>query len=189
MAPEQRIRGAMTVLRSAVLAMLLLPLATPVCAQWSPDLRAGARVRLRLPETEYQDMGHRGQRIRGTVAHLAPDTLFLRLGDSVGTVAIPRALIRRLDVSRGVPSRVSSAIRTGVIWGIVVGVTTALYPESEPTSLSHTEQAAIGAGVGLSIGAVFGAIYPIERWKRLRLEPGLGYTNGDALNMSIRISW
>lgn len=177
------------VLHSAILAVCLLPLGTPVYGQWSPDLRVGARVRLQLPEAEFQYMGSRGQLVRGTVAHLFPDTLYLRLGDSVGTVAIPRALIRRLDVSRGIPSRIGSAARTGLFWGLALGLVTALYPQREPATRSHTEEAAIGAGVGFSLGAMFGAIYPLERWKRLRLEPTVTQGSARALGLGVQLSW
>jgi len=176
------------ILRSALIALLLVPLSTRVWAQWSPDLRTGSRVRLRLPEREFQFMGPRGQSIRGTVAQLAPDTLYLRLGDSVGTVAIPRTLVRRLDLSRGVPSRISSAARTGVVWGVVYAIVAALYVDHSSSSLSDTERATIGGGVGLTLGAVFGAIYPVERWKHLHLEPSLAHSSANALNVSLAVS-
>lgn len=177
------------ILQFAIVALFTLTLSTPLCAQWSPDLRAGARVRVRLPEREYQYMGPRGQSVRGTVVLLAPDTLFLRLGDSVGTVAIPRTHIRRLDVSRGIPSRVASAAGTGLFWGLALGLATALYPQREPATLSHWEEVAIGAGAGLAIGAVFGAIYPVERWKHVRLEPRLAPNDVGVIGVSVQLSW
>jgi len=125
-------------------------------------------------------MGPRGQFIRGTVAQLAPDTLYLRLGDSVGTVAIPRTLVRCLDLSRGVPSRMSSAARTGVVWGVVYAIVAA--------SVSDTERAVISGSIGLTLGGVVGAIYPVERWKHLRLEPGLAQSSANGLNVRIAIS-
>jgi len=187
--PMTVLEEAMMKLRSILLAVLFLPQSGSVAAQWSPSLREGARVKVRLPEKEFQFMGARGQDLRGTVARLAPDTLYLRISDSLSLAAIPRTLIGRLDLSKGVPSRASSAARTGIRWGILYALLFALYDSGESTSLSNTERTVIGGGIGLSIGAVFGAIYPVERWKHLRLEPRLANTGPGTLDLAVGISW
>lgn len=176
-------------IRCTVLFTALLAAGTSASAQWSPDLREGNRVRVLLPEQEFQFVGTRGQLLRGTVGRLIPDTLYLRIGDSVGTVAIPHSLVRRLDISRGVPSRASSAIRNGLRWGIVYALLGSLLEFGEPSSWSDTERAAVAGGVGLALGATLGAIHPVERWRRLRLEPRLTNTGPGLLGLGVALSW
>jgi hypothetical protein len=90
--------------------------------------------------------------------------------DSVGPLAIPRSLIERLEYSRGVPSRPTSALiqglRTGVAYALLVGLVNELYDDSD---LSFGEAALLGGGIGVAVGAVVGAIRPEERWRRVRL--------------------
>jgi hypothetical protein len=71
-------------------------------AQWPAQVTPGARVQVRLPEIQYQFDWVRGQPIRGRVASLASDTLYLAVGDSLGPLAVPRRLIQRLEYSKGV---------------------------------------------------------------------------------------
>ena len=109
------------------LAVALLTLATcpasSLFAQWPADLASGARVRARLPEIQYQVDGRRGHLIRGRVTALSADTLYLAVADSLGPLAIPRSVIQRLDVSRGVPSRGLSALQRGVLSGALGALT------------------------------------------------------------------
>jgi hypothetical protein len=125
---------------------------------------------VRLPEVEYQETVRRGHLLRGRVTGLAPDTLYLAITDSLGPLAVPRSLIQRLDLSRGVPSRGASALRQGVISGALTALMVALLNESDDGSSWDTGEAAlIGGGIGFGTGAMFGAIFPRERWKSARL--------------------
>jgi len=150
------------------LVLTLCPVAR-ANSQWPPEVAAGARVQVRLPEAEFQPKA-RGQLLRGRVVRLAQDSLYLAVTDSVGPLAIPRSLIERLEYSRGVPSRPTSALiqglRTGVAYALVVGLVNELYDDSD---LSFGEAALLGGGIGVAIGAVVGAIRPEERWRRVRL--------------------
>lgn len=125
---------------------------------------------MRLPEAEFQSGAARGQLLRGRVARLAPDSLYLAVTDSVGPLPIPRALIERIDVSRGVPSRATSAlirgIQTGLSFALVAALVNELYDES---NVSFGEAALAGGGIGLVLGGVVGALRPEERWRRVRL--------------------
>jgi hypothetical protein len=144
-----------------------------VQAQWPAALEAGARVQARLPEVQYQMSTRRGHLIRGRVAALARDTLYLAVTDSVGPLAIPRSLIQRLELSRGVPSRGVSALWQGALTGIV-GVLSGFLAYSvidEPGGTDAGEAALIYGGVSFATGAIFGAIFPQERWRKLQIGP------------------
>jgi hypothetical protein len=89
-------------------------------AQRPAEITPGVRVRARLPEAQYPRGGTRGHLLRGRVTTMTADTLYLAITDSVGPLAVPRSLIERLDYSRGVPSRASSAaigFSTGAVFG------------------------------------------------------------------------
>src|SRR3990170_4735154 len=75
---------------------------TALYAQFPAEVTVGARVRAWVPEPYRQvDGPARRQLLRGTVQAVASDTLHLSIPGAVGTVAIPRASVRRLQVSRG----------------------------------------------------------------------------------------
>lgn len=102
--------------------------AADLTAQWPADVTPDTRVQARLPETQYQIDGPRGQLIRGRIAALAPDTLYLAVTDSLGPLAIPRALVQRLQISKSALARCERAAagsplgsflcttRTGRVW-------------------------------------------------------------------------
>ena len=153
--------------RTGVVLALVAICGSNLSAQWPEEITPGARIRVRLPEVQYQVDGPRGQPIRGRVTNLSTDTIHLAVGDSVGSLAIPRPLIQRIDVSRGSPSRGMSAFQRGAVSGVIG----ALYGLLAAGENDEGEWALIGGGVGLAIGGVFGAIWPHERWKRVKLEP------------------
>jgi hypothetical protein len=102
---------------------------------------------------------------------LAQDSLYLAVTDSVGPLAIPRRLIQRLDRSRGVPSRTTSALFRGARDGAAFALLMVLLNEmDEDPDLSTGEAALAGGGIGFALGAVVGALRPEERWRRVRLE-------------------
>jgi hypothetical protein len=139
-------------------------------AQWPAEIVPGARVQARLPEMQYQKGNQRGHLLRGRVSGLSADTLYLAITDSVGPLAVPRHLIQRLDYSRGVPSRLSSALTRGLVGGAVLAATLALLNEvQEDPSTSTGDVALIGAAIGFGTGAILGAIFPTERWKSVKL--------------------
>ena len=157
------------------LALSLAPLAAaPAHAQLSDQVRSGARVRVWIPEPWLQDGGPwKRQQLRGTVAAVGQDTLHLTVPGTAGTIAVPRESIRRLDVSRGRPSRVASAFERGIGFAIVGAVTTALrnHPDNEewPNYESDWRAAGQGAIYGAALGAAIGLIFPTERWRRVHV--------------------
>jgi hypothetical protein len=141
--------------------------ASSLAAQWPAGVTPGARVQARLPEAQLQIEGPRGHLIRGRVTALTADTLYLAVTDSLGPLAIPRPMIMRLDLSRGVPSRGESALRRGVggaVGGALVGLLVAAFDDD----VDSGEGALVGASIGLGLGAISGALFPRERWKRAR---------------------
>jgi hypothetical protein len=161
-------------LKLVTLILLLAGLGfSEATAQWPSNVAPGARVRLRLPEVQYQETVRRGHLLRGRVTALTPDTLYLAITDSVGPLAVPRPLIQRLDLSRGVPSRGANALRQGLISGALSALMLVLINEtgSRTSEWDTGEAALIGGGIGFATGAILGAIFPRERWKRIPISP------------------
>jgi len=134
-------------------------------AQFSADVQRGQRVRVWVPESYAQanSPAHR-LLLRGTVDDVAADTLRLSVPGTLGALAIPRASIRRLDISRGKPSRIASMLERGIGGAIVTGLVFAATQYD-----SNWDAALAGAAWGGGIGAAFGLVWPTERWRRLRL--------------------
>jgi hypothetical protein len=155
------------------MCLALLLIAWPMSwasAQWPAEVAPGARIQVRLPEAEFQGAPRRGHLLRGRVVRLVPDSLYLAVTDSVGALAIPRHLVERLEYSRGVPSRTSSALLRGLRAGAATAVFLVLLNErDDDPEISTGEAALLGGGVGFVMGAVVGALRPEERWRRVRL--------------------
>src|SRR5688500_14018195 len=103
-------------------------------AQFPDDVRAGARVRVWIPEAPRQAEGpNKRQLLRGEVDAVTAETLRLRIPGSSGASAIPRTAIRRLDVSRGV-SRGASMFERAV--GVAIGSAITFALMNDPGSSS-----------------------------------------------------
>ena len=90
-------------MRLLIVAGLLLGVPSLADAQFPSEVQAGTRVRVWIPETVRQENGpERRQLLRGTVGSVDGGTLRLTVPGTIGSLAIPRASVRRLDVSRGV---------------------------------------------------------------------------------------
>jgi hypothetical protein len=157
---------------SVAAALVGLITAPPLRAQFPADVQVGARVRLLLPEPYRQAEGPvRRQLLRGTVEAVTADTLRLSIRGAVGAIAIPRASVRRLEVSRGV-SRPASAVERAVGGAIGGAVSWALMNDPRRSGGPHYRTDWRAAGVGASWGAGFGALtgllFPHERWHRVR---------------------
>lgn len=167
-------------------SLLLAGQVTGLAAQWPGEISPGTRVRVRLPETQYQFDGKRGQFLRGRVTALSSDTLYLAVTDSIGPLAIPRGLIDQLALSRGVPSRAESALKRGLLSGALTALLAAGFAELEDQPRWDTGTAAlVGGAAGFGTGVIFGAIYPRERWKSLDLRKG---PDRDQMGVAFRIS-
>jgi hypothetical protein len=145
----------------------------PLRAQFPPELQVGARVRVWLPEPYRQAEGPvRRQLLRGTIAGVSADTLRLSFRGAMGAIAIPRASVRRLEVSGGV-SRPTSAVERAVGGAIGGAVSWALLNDPRRRGGPHYRTdwgaAGVGASWGASIAALTGFVFPHERWRRVRL--------------------
>jgi hypothetical protein len=147
-----------------VAASMVLATARPLAAQFPTDVAVGSRVRVVLPDSVRQQWGPSVQWLRGDVAALSSDTLYLQLQGAAAPVPIRRATIRRIDRSLGVPSRAESALRGALMGAFWVALFSAVDQRGE-----IEEDLAQGAAIGAGIGFVFGGIFPTERWRRVRL--------------------
>lgn len=143
-------------------------------AQFDPRIQPGVRVRAWLPEAQQQHDGGvwRRQLLRATVSDISGDTLRLTVPGTTGSIAVARANLRRLDVSRGT-SRPASAFERAIEFAIAGAITAAIENDPGSNEWPHYNRdwraAEEGAKWGAAIGAVVGFIFPTERWRRVRL--------------------
>ena len=160
----------------AACAAVLVAAPATLLAQFPAEVEPGSRVRIHLPETHRQMDGpsHR-QLLRGTVESVTPDTLRLTIPGAFGALAIPRASMQRLEVSRGRPNRLSSATERAVGGAIAGALFFALTNDPDllggPKYRSDWEAAGVGAAWGAGFGVFLGVLFPHERWRRIRLTP------------------
>jgi hypothetical protein len=158
-------------MRSLVVIGLLFAVPHIAAAQFPSEVQSGARVRVWLPEPALQEQGPmRRQLLRGTVQSVDRTMLNLSVPGTAGTLAIPRAAVRRLDVSRGV-SRPISMVERAVAGAIASAITLGLMNDPRRSSSPHYrtdwQAAGVGAAWGGGVGAVIGLIWPYEHWKRV----------------------
>lgn len=155
----------------AFIAIAFIP---AIAAAQFPGVRTGDRVRVWLPE-RYSQMDGPWRRLvlRGTVEAVAGDTLRLGISGAYGSLAVPRATIRRMELSRGWPRRIPSGIERAI--GGAIGGAIALALENDPygSEWPHYKRdwraAEEGAKYGAMIGFAIGFMFPHEQWKRVRL--------------------
>ena len=162
-------------MRPPLRALAFLSLVPAIAAAQFPErVQTGVRVRVWIPEPYMQRNGPwKRQLLRGTVSAVENDLLHVTIPGADGTLAIPRASIRRLEVSRGAPSRAISAFERAVTLGLFSALWTAIYndPDDDDWRSYDTDWRAAGHGaiVGAASGAVIGFLIPTERWRRVRL--------------------
>ena len=156
-----------------LLAVVSLLLAVPcvAAAQFPAEVQPGTRVRVWIPEAARQNEGpYRRQLLRGNVESVDGSTLRLRIPGSANALAIPRASVRRLDISRGV-DRGASMIERAAGGAIGGAITFALLNDPRrrggPHYRTDWRAAGVGAAWGGGIGAVIGLAFPHERWHRV----------------------
>jgi hypothetical protein len=164
------------VLFSVVVASLLGP--ADVGAQFTvprdravDSVQPGARVRVSVASTFRQSVfSRRVERLRGTVRAVSPDTVYVELPNVAGAVAIPRASIRRVEISLG-SSRRAGALQAGTIGAVILGLRMWVAHE-DPRSRRFPEAwqaVAVGGAIGFGAGAWLGSRWPRERWRVARL--------------------
>ena len=140
-------------------------------SQFPAEVQPQSRVRVWIPETPRQEEGpNRRQLLRGTVESVDASSLRLRIPGISGSLAIPRASVRRLDVSRGV-SRGASMVERAVGGAIGGAILFALLNDPDRSGGPHYRTdwraAGVGAAWGGGIGAVVGLTFPHEHWRRV----------------------
>jgi hypothetical protein len=140
-------------------------------AQFPAEVQPGTRVRVWVPETTRQEQGpYRRQILRGTVDSVGESTLHLRIAGGAGSLVVPRAAVRRLDVSRGV-SRGASMFERAVGGAIGGAIGYALLNDPRRSGGPHYRTdwraAGVGAAWGAGVSAVVGLTFPYERWRRV----------------------
>jgi hypothetical protein len=162
-------------MRTSVAAALALLAGLPgaLAAQFPADVNVGTRIRVWMPEPRRQAEGPlRRQLLRGTVAAFSSDTLRLSVPGAIGTLAIPRASVRRIEVSRGL-SRPASAFERAVGGAIAGAASWASLNDPRrrggPHYRTDWRAAGVGASWGAGVGALGGFLWPSERWRRVRM--------------------
>jgi hypothetical protein len=155
------------------LAVLASLYSTSAPAQTGDPLVVSPGERVRLSPLLYPRFGPaQPPPVQGTVSAVRGDTLELRLDGGMGYAAIPLASGIGIEVSRGVPSRVGSALdgalRGAVQLGLLAPLVALVSDAAGGKQVSALQATGIMAAVGALAGAFQGAIMPEERWRRLR---------------------
>ena len=178
-----------TFLVTLALAAALVP-AAPALAQETTEPQPSQRVMLVLtPQREVE--GHtRPQALRGTLVAEDADSLTVQVHPGTGPIRVARSAVRRMYVSRGVPSRTQSAA-TGAALGAVGGALWSWAYNPERQQRSDEDALLLGAAAGGTFGLVMGALFPAERWKRVRMPSNVAVSptvsregRGVAINIS-----
>jgi hypothetical protein len=155
-----------------LLATLFLLAPAAAVGQTTPAVEPGTRVSITLA-SQSRSIWSQPQVLQGTVTALNADSISLRLDAEASTVTVATASIAQMAVSRGVPSRLESAVWAGAVLGLQ-GVS--LWPAVRDLNNSDMwrRDVLVGAAVGATIGAIVGALEPREQWRRARKGPAPG---------------
>lgn len=156
--------------RNYSLALLALLTAAPAAAQFPDEIGKGARVRLVLADSSARASSQRKDFVVGTVTERAPDTLYLRLHNASGTLAVPRSTVRILDLSLGQAPKKERAITFAAQYGalgVLAGLGLRAMRESS-TRGSRSSAAVVGGLIGLGVGVYYGT-RPVEQWREVPL--------------------
>jgi hypothetical protein len=169
-----RVLAVITLLALAPLGGIDASAQAPVVAPPEWPATVGTRVRATLPTQRSTAIAvvDEGSLVTGTIAALAPDTLYVRPHPATGVVAIPRAAVRGLAVSRG-RSRTRTALKFGFN-GLLLGVAGSAMlhgPLTGARGMPPASEIARAGAVGASLGAWIGAWLPREDWRGLPLAP------------------
>jgi CrcB protein len=118
-----------------------------------------------------------GSFLLGALVHLGVNLSHdLRNGIAVGflggfTTFSTMAVQTVLEAEGGRPMRAAAYFLVSAFGGLACALLFAWWHQTDedPGEIS-TEGALLAGGLGLFTGGMFGAIFPIERWKRVRLE-------------------
>jgi hypothetical protein len=155
----------------ALVGTLVVVAALPgnrVLAQPVPTLETGARVRVVAVAASSKP-------VIGTIVRVDERMMELRLADRKDLTFVPRAAIKKLEVSRGRRSRGRGALIGALIGGALGAIAVLATPgqSCEPSSnpwsciggISKGEGALALGGLGAGLGALVGLVIPpAEKW-------------------------
>src|SRR5215213_7179034 len=146
--------------------------ATPLTAQFPAVIETGTRVRVAIADSVRQLYFHPPEQwLYGTVVARAADTLYLALLNVPTPLAVPRASVRALSVSRGLPSPGRNAIIQGArhaLLGALVFYELQRVRDDDAFG-GRGGATLVGATVGATLGVYLGARQPVERWHAVPL--------------------
>jgi hypothetical protein len=149
----------------AIALVLSAPIAT---AQQSVPV--GARVSVVVAESRRQ-ADHRfspGLSMRGEVTQVTAESLWIRPSHATGTVSMSKGGIVRMYRSRGAPNRLAGFAIEGAAGAVVGAVAGFLFHDTFNTT--RGKAASQGAAITGAVGAITGAFWPVEYWRRVRLD-------------------
>lgn len=153
-----------------VLAAINAVVPTPATSQVAEDLDAGVRVRVWLTrQPSWVEGAAEEQRVRGTLTAVSPDSLTVSMHPGAAPVALAWPAVSRLDRSKGVQSRLASALLRGLQGAALGALEFALLDEQQGLYSSTRKAMLVGAATGAGIGIAWGGLHPQERWSRVRL--------------------
>jgi hypothetical protein len=161
-------------MRLMVLGALLALLAAtrPLAAQLPAEVGTGTRVRIAIDDSVRQlHFVAPTQWLYGTVVARAADTLYVSLLNLPAPLAVPRASMRSLSVSRGLPSPTRSAFVQGARGAVLGALMFAVLQDiDENSAFPGRGEAALAGGVaGAGLGVYLGLRQPLERWRAVSL--------------------
>lgn len=156
------VRAALPSLALGLLALVPIVPGTPLLAQEGDGLQPDDRIRLYPAEPGAEMSIHRFRSVRR-------DTLFLRGHGENATVSLHLSAVRRLEVSRGEPSRAASTV-IGAAAGGAVGAVVGAIVGSGIRDMPRWQGPLMAGGAGAVVGGVVGYIAGSgERWERVPL--------------------
>lgn len=127
----------------------------------------GDRVRVEIrADSSRPPYATADHRIRGTVRAIAPDTLYLDLPSTIGTLPIPRGAIQGVAMSAGTPSPVANALDFGSGGALLGALFLPRFIARPDHSFGSSARAAVvSGGIGFGVGAVIGLFVRYEHWR------------------------
>lgn len=149
-----------------VLAMCLM-MSRSLSAQIVVEQGMRVRISIREQPNRSESPLSRRQVLRGDVAQLRNDTLFLRPAQNTGELPITFSAITSVHRSKGTPSRWANGLAKGagaaIVGAVYLGIT---YSQTRDYGvINRGEAIALGAGAGFVTGMTFGVLFPVERWQ------------------------
>lgn len=174
---------------TATLILCSLGAAPPLAGQDANGLMPGTRIRVDAPPVT-------SDRVTGSLESMDATALHIMLADG-GSLSVPRAALRSLDVSTGTRSHWVRGAGIGALVGLAFGGTMVLIGSADDDSgLDALDRAMYGAVIvtttagGALLGAITGALIRTEQWKTVPpsdMDWGMGPVAGGGVGVSVSL--